>query len=110
MEQLGLDGKNNIVTISDEAYKQIMLIVALGMVCGGCGHPYDEHFPCVELNLCLECFQKKHEGKKLTYAGLFQKNENGDETHIFLDPQWYVYLTATTSDTEPYKSSYLTLK
>lgn len=110
IHQIGLDGKYSIVTVSEEAYKQICLIVALGMVCGKCGRPYDEHFPIVAYNLCLECFQKKHSSKKLTYVGLFSKDDRGYETHSFIDPNGYIYLSGTSSEHDPYESNYETLK
>ncbi len=109
MKQLRLDNMRE-VTITDKAYEQIIAIVNANRICGKCRRPYDKTLPQVSENLCLECFQKKYEGKCLTYVGLERINEQGDETHLFLDTRGNVYYTATSSDHEPYESNFATLQ
>ncbi len=109
MKRLRLDNRRE-VTILDGAYEQILAIVSEGKICGSCGLEYLNDIPQVALNLCLECFQKKYANKQLTYVGVLSTNEEGDVTHTFIDTRGNIFYTATSSDAEPYQSSYQTLK
>ena len=108
MKQLRLDNRRE-VTITDVAYEQIIAIVNANRICGKCRRPYDKSLPQVAENICLTCFQKKYEGLCLTYVGLERTNDQGDETHLFLDTRGYVYYTATSSEHEPQVSNFSTL-
>ena len=108
MKQLRLDNRRE-VTITDEAYAQIIALVNANKICGKCRRPYDTVLPQVAENLCLGCFQKKYEGMRLTYVGLERRNDQGDETHLFLDTRGSVYYTATSSGHEPQMSTFATL-
>src|SRR6266571_3187715 len=79
-----LDSKYHPVTITEEAYRQIVAIIAANRVCGTCGKPYSNDHPCVSQNLCLNCFQKKYKHKGLTYVGVYTADSKGDVTHLFL--------------------------
>src|SRR5438128_9749054 len=108
MKRLRLDNYRE-VTVLDTAYEQILRIAKENLVCGKCGCSYTKDFPCVAQNLCLECFQKKYASKKLTYVGELSTNDQGDVTHLFMDPDGSMYYTSTSSEHEPEKSTFQTL-
>jgi hypothetical protein len=104
-----LDSKYHPVTITDEAYEQIVAIVNGNQLCGACRQPYSDDHPCVSQNLCLNCFQKKYKHKGLTYVGVYTADSKGDVTHLFLDSWGYIFLTSTSSEGEPQISEFQTL-
>ncbi len=107
MKRIKLDFAHE-VTIADEAFEQIEVIVKANRVCEGCGNPYAPERPNVALNRCLRCFLKSNANQGYTYIKLYEVNQHGDETHWFLDPFHLVYFTTSTSR-EAQKSNYYTL-
>jgi hypothetical protein len=104
-----LDSKYHPVTITEEAYRQIVAIIEANRVCGTCGKPYSDDRPYVSQNLCLACFQKKYAYKGLTYVGVYTADSKGDVTHLFLDGRGSISLTSTSSEGEPQVSEFQTL-
>src|SRR5437868_1440639 len=100
MKTVYLDTTSHPITISNEAYEMVKEVVAMHRVCATCGLHYVDRSPCVALNLCLDCFQKKYVSKKLTYVGiLIYPSAIPSEyvTHQFVDPQGTIYLSGTSS-------------
>jgi hypothetical protein len=108
MKQIRLDNARE-VTITDEAYANVLAAIATEQICCQCRQRYLKDIPQVAQNLCLECFQKKYADKKLTYIGEYSRSVEGDVTHLFMDAKGNMYLTSTSSDQEPYVSNFQTL-
>ena len=78
------------VTISDEAFEQIAVIVKSNRVCETCEKPYTQERPQVSLNKCLPCFLRFHQSQFLTYVGVLEEREDYT-VYGFLNPLGYIY-------------------
>jgi hypothetical protein len=78
------------VTINDEAFEQIAVIVKSNRVCETCEKPYTQERPQVSLNKCLPCFLRFHQSQFLTYVGVLEEREDYT-VYGFLNPLGYIY-------------------
>jgi hypothetical protein len=96
------------ITIADEAFEDISAMVKANRVCEGCDQAYAPNRPNVALNLCLQCFLRKHANQGFTYIKRYEVNQQGSEIHWFLDPFNLIHYTNSTSK-DAQKSEHFTL-
>lgn len=89
MKTIYLDDRHHPITITEEAYAQIIAVVEAHRVCGRCKKPYTDERAMVSENLCLTCLLKKEENSLLTFVGVLAVDTYGT-TYTFLDPKGYV--------------------
>src|SRR5947209_3902088 len=96
-----LESKYHEYFVGDEAYQQIVALVAAHKYCTHHyqnRHPYTQDNPCVGKNICLEhLLQKQRNLTRLEIVGVADGNRS---TYYFVDEKGYVYTSIEDSSDE----------
>ena len=105
MNYVYLESKYNEYFVSEEAYQQIVALVAAHKYCTydyRNRHPYTQESPCVGKNICLEHLLLKQKNlSRLDVTGLTAENK---AIYYFVDRQGYVYSSTEDSTEEAQRS------